>query len=202
MSDEKITTTAREALIAEILGDVSGLEEQVKAIHAELVVCNTELKKELTTALSAIRAKTTAEKNDMTESAAKLVKDRVYGEIVDGFLNGRRFFVGAQGRSLEYAPPLFQGFQTQLPVHIGGLDRGFSDQENRPRSPEAVFHPLFGKFTVEILPPFRLQGDCRNPFLGERQGGLFSDPSFGIPDPGGLAGLLLLRRTGPDDPLI
>jgi hypothetical protein len=81
MSDEKIITTARETMITEILGDVSGLENQVQLIYAELVACNKELKEELKTALSAIRAQTTAEKNDMAKNAAKLVREGVYGEI-------------------------------------------------------------------------------------------------------------------------
>ena len=43
MSDERITSS-KEAVIAEILGDVSKLEDQVKAIHAELVDSNKKMK--------------------------------------------------------------------------------------------------------------------------------------------------------------
>lgn len=80
MSDERITNV-REAHMIEILGNVSGLEEQVKAIHAELVETNKQQKEERGMVLDELRATGTIERNKLAEKAAKLVRDGVYGEI-------------------------------------------------------------------------------------------------------------------------
>jgi len=94
MSDEKFTPSAQEAMkaavLVEVLGDVGEVKEQVKAIHAELGACNKELKEELTTALSSIRATGTDERNKLADQATKLVHDGINSEI-DGIkrsLNG------------------------------------------------------------------------------------------------------------------
>lgn len=84
MSDEKITPAAREAmreaLLAEVLGDVGEMEKQVKAIHAELVETNKQLKEERRMVLDELRATGTAEKNKLASEAAKLVREGVFSE--------------------------------------------------------------------------------------------------------------------------
>ena len=79
MSDERITNV-REAHMIEILGNVSGLEEQVKAIHAELGGILKQLKDVRQTAIDEIRAIGSAEKNKLASEGAKLVRDGVFSE--------------------------------------------------------------------------------------------------------------------------
>ncbi len=80
MADERITS-GREAVIAEILGNVNGLEEQIKAIHAELMGTLKNLKDVRQTAIDEIRATGTAERNKLASEAAKQVHDGINSEI-------------------------------------------------------------------------------------------------------------------------
>lgn len=85
MSDEKITPSAREAMkeavLAEVLGDVGEIKEQVKAIHAGFVETNNQLKKERNLALEELRGTGTAERDKLAAKATKLVHDGINSEI-------------------------------------------------------------------------------------------------------------------------
>jgi len=93
MSNEKFTPSAQEAMkaavLVEVLGDVGEVKEQVKAIHEELGACNKDLKEELKTALSSIRATGTDERNKLADQATKLVHDGINSEI-DGIKRSLR----------------------------------------------------------------------------------------------------------------
>ncbi len=103
MSDEKITTTAREALIAEILGDVSGLEEQVKAIHAELVDSNKKMKEEYEKSKQALFLSRTEAIESIKNEAAKQVRDGVFNETdnLKGALNGLILKINRESEELK-----------------------------------------------------------------------------------------------------
>ena len=80
MSDEKITTTAREAMIAEILGDVSNLDDQVKSLRAELVESNKKMKEQYENSKKALFLSRTEAIESIQREAAKLVRDGVFSE--------------------------------------------------------------------------------------------------------------------------
>ena len=80
MSDERITNV-REAHMIEILGNVSGLEEQVKAIHAEFVDSNKKMKEQYENSKNALFLSRTEAIESIQREAAKQVRDGVYGEI-------------------------------------------------------------------------------------------------------------------------
>jgi type I restriction-modification system DNA methylase subunit len=79
MSDERITSS-KEAVIAEILGDVSKLEDQVKAIHAELVDSNKKMKEQYENSKQALFLSRTEALESIRKEAAKLVRDGVFSE--------------------------------------------------------------------------------------------------------------------------
>ncbi len=79
MADERITSS-KEAVIAEILGDVSKLEDQVKAIHAELVESNKKMKEQYENSKQALFLSRTEALESIRKEAAKLVRDGVFSE--------------------------------------------------------------------------------------------------------------------------
>lgn len=79
MSEEKITST-REAMIAEILGNVSGLEEQVKLLRAELVDSNKKMKEQYEQSKQALFLSRTEAVESIQREAAKQVREGVFSE--------------------------------------------------------------------------------------------------------------------------
>jgi len=80
MADEKITST-REVVIAEILGDVSNLGDQVKTIHDELVASNKKIKEQYENAKQALFLSRTETLESIQQDAAKLLRDGVFNEV-------------------------------------------------------------------------------------------------------------------------
>ena len=79
MGDERITSS-KEAVIAEILGDVSKLEDQVKLLHAELVDSNKKMKEQYEKSKEALFLSRTESIESIRKEAAKLVRDGVLSE--------------------------------------------------------------------------------------------------------------------------
>jgi hypothetical protein len=79
MADERITSS-KEAVIAEILGDVSKLEDQVKAMRAELIDSNKKIKEQYEIAKQALFLSRTEALESLRKDAAKLVRDGVFSE--------------------------------------------------------------------------------------------------------------------------
>ena len=85
MSDERITSS-KEAVIAEILGDVSKLEDQVKAMRAELIDSNKKIKEQYEIAKQALFLSRTEALESLRKDAAKLVRDGVFRSGLGVFL--------------------------------------------------------------------------------------------------------------------
>ncbi len=79
MGDERITSS-KEAVIAEILGDVSKLEDQVKLLHATLVDSNKKMKEQYENSKQALFLSRTETLESIRKEAAKLVRDGVLSE--------------------------------------------------------------------------------------------------------------------------
>ena len=79
MGDERITSS-KEAVIAEILGDVSKLEDQVKLLHATLVDSNKKMKEQYENSKQALFLSRTEALEFIRKEAAKLVRDGVLSE--------------------------------------------------------------------------------------------------------------------------
>ena len=79
MGDERITSS-KEAVIAEILGDVSKLEDQVKLLHATLVDSNKKMKEQYENSKQALFLSRTETLESIRKEAAKLFRDGVLSE--------------------------------------------------------------------------------------------------------------------------
>lgn len=102
MADERITSS-KEAVIAEILGDVSKLENQVKAIHAELVDSNKKMKEQYENSKQALFLSRTEAIESIQKEAAKLVRDGVFSEIdnLKGTLDGLILKINRESEELK-----------------------------------------------------------------------------------------------------
>ena len=102
MADERITSS-KEAVIAEILGDVSELENQVKAIHAELVDSNKKMKEQYENSKQALFLSRTEGIESIKNEAAKLVRDKVFSETdnLKGALEGLILKINRESEELK-----------------------------------------------------------------------------------------------------